>query len=61
MLTRDQIEKLVLECAGNPSVGAIKDLAPVIADCIAAELSPVEQKATKPKRETRVVIPEEIR
>lgn len=60
-MNRDQIEKIILECAGNPSSGAIKDIAPMIADCLAAELSPVEQKGSKPKRETRVVDPEEIR
>lgn len=61
MLTRDQIEKIILDCAGNPSVGPVKDIAPVIADCLAAELSPVEKKAVKPKRETRVVAPDETR
>lgn len=61
MLNRDQILKIILDCAGNPSVGPVKDIAPTIADCLAAELNPAEQSASKPKRETRVIGPAETR
>lgn len=54
-----QIEKIILDTAGNPSVGAVKDLAPAIAAAIAAELEP--KRESKPKRETRVVLPDETR
>lgn len=54
-----QIEKIILNTAGNPTVGAVKDLAPQIAAAIAAELEP--KRESKPKRETRVVLPDETR
>jgi len=56
-----QIEKIILEAAGNPSVGSVKDIAPVIAERLAAEMNPPEAKSFKPKRETRVVSPGETR
>lgn len=54
-----QIQKIILDTAGNPSVGAVKELAPVIAAAIAAELEP--KREVKPKRETRVFAAEETR
>jgi len=53
MATAKEIEKLILSMSGNPSAGAIKDMAPAWAQAIA------ELDAPKIKRAT--VEPEEIR
>lgn len=55
MATAKEIEKVILRVAGNPSVGAIKDLAPTWAE----EIAKLDEPQTK--RTTRVVGPEEIR
>lgn len=46
-MDKNQIKKIILDIAGNPSAGAIRDLAPVWAEAIAEQLSP----ATPPKIE----------
>jgi len=53
MATVKDIEKVILKVAGNPSSGAIKDLAPVWAEEIA--------KLDAPKIKRATVEPEEIR
>ena len=53
MATVKDIEKVILKVAGNPSSGAIKDLAPVWAEEIAQLDAPKIKRAT--------VEPEEIR
>lgn len=60
-MNEKQIEKIILDAAGNPSSGSLKDLAPVIAERLAAEMNPPEEKSFKPKRETRVISPGETR
>lgn len=50
-MTRDDIIAAILRVAGNPGVGAIKDLAPAMAD----EILGLDKRASKSveKRETR--------
>lgn len=55
------IEAAILEVAGNPSVGQIKDLAPAMAERICELVCEPEEKASKPKRETRIIGPAETR
>lgn len=58
MATKEQIKKVILDIAGNPSVGAVKELADQWADAI-VELD-VEKKSVIEK-ETRETKPVEIR
>jgi hypothetical protein len=58
MANKEQIKKVILDIAGNPSSGAIKDLAEKWATAI-ADLD-VEKKSA-PEKETRVTKPSEIR
>ena len=53
MATAKEIERLILKIAGNPSVGTVKQLAPVWAEAIA--------KLDEPKMKRATVAPEEIR
>jgi hypothetical protein len=53
MATKDQIVKVILDKAGNPSVGAIKDLAPVWAEAIVELDAPKIKRATVEPEETR--------
>lgn len=55
MATREQIIKAILDAAGNPDVGIIKDLASTFADAVVAIDQPPVVK------ETRVQKPEETR
>lgn len=57
-MDKNQIKKLILDIAGNPSSGAIKQLAPVWAEAIAEKLSPVAppkiERVEKELKEVRV-------
>ncbi len=53
MATKEQIKKAILEVAGNPDAGIIRDLADAFADAVAAIDAPV--------KETRVDAPKESR
>lgn len=50
-MTKDDIIAAILRVAGNPNVGAIKDLAPAMADAILA--INVRSSKSVEKRETR--------
>lgn len=60
MATEHEIKQVILRVAGNPSSGAIKELAPVLAKAI-AELDEDSRKAKKPEREVRVIDAPETR
>ena len=60
-MTKAQIQKIILDLAGNPSSGAIKTLAPVWAEAISAELTDKVETAAQPKKETRVIESQETR
>jgi hypothetical protein len=50
------IQKLILEIAGNPTSGAVKDLAPKWAEAIEAELNPAKiSRVEKDAKETRII------
>lgn len=53
MATAKEIERVILKIAGNPSVGAIKDLAPQWAQAIAELDAPKIKRATIAPEETR--------
>lgn len=53
MATAKEIERIILKIAGNPSVGVVKELAPVWAQAIAELDEPKVKRAT--------IKPEEIR
>jgi hypothetical protein len=57
-MDKNQIKKIILDIAGNPSSGAIRDLAPVWADAIAEKLNPTEspkiERVEKESKEIRV-------
>lgn len=57
-MNKNDIKKIILDIAGNPSSGAIKDLAPVWAEAIEDALEPKESaklsRVEKPVKETRV-------
>lgn len=53
MATAKQIEQVILEIAGNPSVGSVKALAPVWAEAIAKLDEPKVKRATVEPEETR--------
>ena len=59
MATKEQIKKVILDIAGNPSSGAIKDLAETWANAI-VDLD-AEVKTTAQSKETRVIKPTEVR
>lgn len=55
-MTKNEIKKIILDIAGNPSSGAIKDLAPVWAQAIEEALAPKPAKiaSVEKSKETRV-------
>lgn len=57
MATEDQIRKVILEVAGNPSVGSIRELAGKMAQAIVA----LDNPPTQPTKEKRVTNSTEIR
>lgn len=60
-MTKAEIQKIILNLAGNPSSGAIKTLAPVWAEAISDQLTDKVEKASQPKKETRVIESDETR
>lgn len=63
MATKEQIKKVILEVAGNPESGAIKELADKWADAIVGLDAPaaVSSASSGPAKETRITKPEETR
>jgi len=59
-MTKDEIQKIILDSVGNPSSGAIKQYSELMAEAIAKELNGETKKAPTPK-ETRVIEPDETR
>lgn len=57
MASKEEIEKTILEVAGNPESGAIREWAPVFAEAIAALDNPPSQ----PAKEKRVLSAQEVR
>lgn len=53
MATVKEIELVILQIAGNPSVGPVKDLAPQWAQAIAELDAPKMKRATVEPEETR--------
>jgi len=53
MATAKDIERVILEVAGNPASGALKDIAPAIAEEIAKLDAPKVKRATIAPEETR--------
>lgn len=62
MATKDEIKKVILDIAGNPTSGAIKDLADSWAEAIEALDKPAKSGTPSlPTKENRVTKPEETR
>jgi len=59
-MTKEQIEKVLLEAVGNPVVGILKESASKQAEAVWNALNP-EPKTKKVEKETRIVEPEETR
>ena len=53
MATKEQIVAAILETAGNPSAGAVKDLAEAFADAIIAIDTPAKEVRVVETKETR--------
>lgn len=60
MADKEAIKRTILDIAGNPSVGRVKELADEWATAIAA-LDEEPVRATQPVKQTRVVKAEETR
>lgn len=56
-MTKDEIKKILLAVAGNPTVGSVKEIADAQAEAIAEALSP--KKALK--KEDRILETDETR
>lgn len=61
MADRDAILKAILNTAGNPSTGSIRDMAPAMADAVAALDSPKGKAKYSPDKETRTTDAPETR
>jgi len=59
-MKKDEIKKIILEAAGNPVSGIVKEIADVQAEALAKKLNGETKKSPTPK-ETRVVEPDETR
>jgi hypothetical protein len=60
MATKDEIKKVILDMAGNPESGIVKEYADVWAEAIVkidapAEAPEVEREVVEPIKETRVL------
>lgn len=60
MATKDEIKKVILDIAGNPDSGVVKQYADVWAEAIAeldapAKAPEVEREVVEPIKETRVL------
>lgn len=56
-MNKDEIKKVLLEVAGNPTAGAVKEVADAQAEALERKLSPKPAKA----KETRIMESEETR
>jgi hypothetical protein len=61
MATKEQIKQTILEVAGNPESGVVRDLADDWATAIVAIDEPVRAAAFEPVKETRVIKATETR
>lgn len=59
-MNRDDILRVLSAAAGDPSVGAVRDALPALADAMVAALSPEQERSTEPA-EVRLVSPAETR
>jgi hypothetical protein len=57
MATKEQIKDAILKAAGNPESGVIADMADQFAEAVLG----LEEKASTPAKEVRVVESKEIR
>lgn len=57
MATKEQIIAAILEIAGNPAVGEVKDLSEAFADAIIAIDTPAKEVRVVEIKETRQLIP----
>jgi len=57
MATKEQIKDAILRAAGNPETGVIADIADQLAEAVVG----LEEKASTPAKEVRVVESKEIR
>ena len=61
MASKEQIKKTILEVAGNPESGVVRDLVDAWATAIVAIDEPVKAASTEPAKETRVIKATETR
>jgi hypothetical protein len=61
MASKDQIKKAILEVAGNPESGVVRDLVDAWVAAIVAIDEPVVATPSAPAKETRVVKADEVR
>jgi hypothetical protein len=60
-MNKQQIKNAYLSAVGNPDSGVFLDYADAIAEAIAKECLPEEEKTVEPVKEIRLVKPEETR
>lgn len=64
MASKDEIKKVILDVAGNPESGVVREYADAWAEAIVAIDSPVpaiEREDQEPVKETRVILASEKR
>jgi hypothetical protein len=61
MASKDEIKKAILDVAGNPESGVVRDLVDAWAAAIVAIDEPVRATPSAPVKETRVVKADEVR
>ena len=57
MATKEQIVKAILDVAGNPAVGEVRDLAEAFADAVVAIDTPAKEVRVVEVKETRQLFP----
>ena len=57
MATKEQIVKAILEVAGNPAAGEVRDLAEAFADAVVAIDTPAKEVRVVEVKETRQLFP----
>jgi uncharacterized protein YejL (UPF0352 family) len=60
-MTKDQIKKILLAVAGNPTVGSVKQIADAQAQAVADALADALSPKTANKKEDRILDSEETR
>ena len=60
-MNKQDIKRVYLSALGNPESGVFVEYADVIAEAIAKECCPEEEKTVEPVKEIRLVKPEETR